>query len=1230
MENEKRLSIKDFNEKVAIFEGDKQNSAKKDFYEKIAMFEGTNRSSKKLKEKKDKNKGQFDDSKNKLYNKHIDQFILEKLKIYYKPSNRKSFSQKNSSTDSGENVKNKIEKINNNINSQEEEIKYINKYIKGIRNKENLYNLNEKNFPKKLNIKEIFTKMNIEQIASNVNEEKRNELLKLSLSEKEKEKNSGRITNSQKNEKKIIYNDKEMKNEINNQEKSTDKIIKKNTEEMKKEEKIIKNEKSNVKNFISSLNDLYNKKFITINNNDKVIQKQEKSKKQILNIETPPNPSSITRKSQELYLNTNENIFLEEKIISPSEEKKYDTDKFCECFFLASFPTDDGKIAPNSEILPADCGHEICSQLPAMEPDIIYKYPEDIKNFEINNLAASICFPNGIKLCYEENEENIKVIKNYRSTLTNQNGNMFFVYTYHFYLKMSNEDFRTSYNMHPIRYQLTTYQDELCSIFTEEQEENIVKKLEIYSDCNFKENVYIPFCLGLISKYPFYPQIEKSLKSIFETIKNSPNEANKINNLIMYLLKSIPVPHKNSKVSFSLPFINKICEIHYPYFQDILLFGNNPMIILEHFSINNIISIFKLLIFEQKIIVIGEDMDKISEIILNLISLIYPFEWIHTYIPVMSMKMLKFLESFLPFLNGMNISLYNEAKSFLAKSEDVFIINVDDDTIDVSNNLRKKDKSFKGSTYINKNFSALPKSIENVFLKELKLIKIELEKYKNYNIFDKQVINSRIKNLFFQVLVEILYGYDKYAYIIDDYPAFNAFSMINEKPKSDKRFYEELTNTQIFQMFIQKSLLNDDLNFYFDKKIKEYDDFQKQGLNLGEIINFQSKNLYNEYLASQKINKNYIIKPYLIANYNKYEEEMKMKNKSITFKDVNEFIYSQNFINDKGKNTNNDSIKNNLIIDNLFKFDSKEFPNSYKIFLIPNNTNKNKNENILDINNNQNGSRISKRKSTKIKIISGEKQNEKGIRYAHVINERDDELNEEQKDEIIDNIKDIMKRVYKSNLLNVKEDQEILMDSVKTNFGRDYFVNIIGSVNKKNSSIKIVENESFDFLKYIIFSVLLNILKLEENEHNLFSALKLTKACLYIKTSKNKKEVSLSDEIFSQLEDYALYKNKIFWQMWIEDDMTEDEIDIYNKLKSKEESIKSDEKYKIYLKNSYEIVDKLFGIMIKLKLSNFFIYSTYSELSREYIFDDDQFGKLMREMINGLEYYQKLSKNNLK
>ena len=173
-----------------------------------------------------------------------------------------------------------------------------------------------------------------------------------------------------------------------------------------------------------------------------------------------------------------------------------------------------------------------------------------------------------------------------------------------------------------------------------------------------------------------------------------------------------------------------------------------------------------------------------------------------------------------------------------------------------------------------------------------------------------------------------------------------------------------------------------------------------------------------------------------------------------------------------------------------------------------------------------------------------------------------------------------------------------------------------------------MENDSFDFLKYIIFSVLLNILKLEENIHNLLSVISLTKACLYITTIKNKKEVSLSDEIFSQLEDYSLYNNKKFWEKWIEDEMTKEEINIYRNLKksNKENDMKNDDNYKSYSEHTFQIIDQLFGIMIKLKLSNMFIYSIYSELCGEYIFDDKQFNKLIKEMINGLEYYQKLSK----
>jgi hypothetical protein len=222
-----------------------------------------------------------------------------------------------------------------------------------------------------------------------------------------------------------------------------------------------------------------------------------------------------------------------------------------------------------------------------------------------------------------------------------------------------------------------------------------------------------------------------------------------------------------------------------------------------------------------------------------------------------------------------------------------------------------------------------------------------------------------------------------------------------------------------------------------------------------------------------------------------------------------------------------------------------------------------------------------------------------------------------------------MKKVYKSSIENSREEKELFMDSVKTKFGRDYFVNIIGSSSKKNSTVKIVENKSFDFLEYIIFNVLLNILNLEENNYNLMSALKLTKACFYIKTIKNKKEILLCDEIFLALDDYSLYIKKEFWQKWIEDEMTKEEIEIYKKLKnSSNENIKNTENYKLYSKHSYEIIDKLFGVMMKLRLSNYFIYSNYSDLSREYIFEYELLDKLIKEMIIGLQYYQKLLKHN--
>ena len=447
------------------------------------------------------------------------------------------------------------------------------------------------------------------------------------------------------------------------------------------------------------------------------------------------NANNFKRKStaythQSLFNNTLidkpeiEDIFLEQ-ITNQQNEKIKNQDSFCESFFLSSFSKDKGKLMDRSEDDQAECKHFICSILPAMQPEIIYKYPkEDIKGLEINNLAASICYPNGIKLCYEEDQTCIKTVNNYRSSFTNQEGERFFAVIYHFYLKMKNEDFESSYQETPIKYKLNTYQNELYSIFNDELEEDILKKLNIYEEMNLKEYVYIPFCLCLISRYPFFEQMEKCLESIMISINNNEQSIEELNKLITYIVKSIPAPQKYSKIYFPLPYFNKFVEIQQPYFRDITQFGNNPLIILNYLSASHILCLFKLLIFEQKVLVIGKNNDIISQILLNFVSLLYPFEWIHTFIPIMSEKMLKFLQAFLPFFNGLNISLFQKAKPILEKAtKGVFIFNIDEDKVDINSNIRINSKHTKTTSYIRKIFPNFPKNIENLMLKELKSIK---------------------------------------------------------------------------------------------------------------------------------------------------------------------------------------------------------------------------------------------------------------------------------------------------------------------------------------------------------------------------------------------------------------------------------------------------------------------------------------------------------------------------
>ena len=196
-------------------------------------------------------------------------------------------------------------------------------------------------------------------------------------------------------------------------------------------------------------------------------------------------------------------------------------------------------------LLPSPCGHKECSILPSMKPEIIARYPlEDTKTLELNNLAATICFPTGIKVCYSE-EEPTEMIDDYLTSLTNQKGERYYMMTYHFYQKINNSEYTANYEMHPLKNHLMKFGDSYLALSDEGFTEKIIKKvqetLELCQELGFRDYVYVPFCICLISKYPYAYEMTRCLQSIFnvmseEEIMGFVKTDFKINDLIMYLI----------------------------------------------------------------------------------------------------------------------------------------------------------------------------------------------------------------------------------------------------------------------------------------------------------------------------------------------------------------------------------------------------------------------------------------------------------------------------------------------------------------------------------------------------------------------------------------------------------------------------------------------------------------------------------------------------------------------
>ena len=547
-------------------------------------------------------------------------------------------------------------------------------------------------------------------------------------------------------------------------------------------------------------------------------------------------------------------------------------------------------------------------------PQIISKFPNfDKKTVVIENTMIHQIFPQGFKLL-ESDKKPLPVF--YCLILDNQLYSAIYPRKYLACLVIyeSIEEYKKLYD----KYQ--SEDEKFLSIM-----KNVINN-DTQNDINDKndknklkyKNFYIPKCLCIVSVHPYIDKYEEILKTIYNLTTDHKFSYIFIDQIVEKLIIETPkIPRGLKRIILKFP--NNEIELTENKMNEFPSVNVNLAYTFDIMNYNNVIEIYKYLLYETKLIFFSENLYKLTNTILSFLFLLTPFNYQFQIVSILSKELYNFIETISPFIFGIN-EKYEE--NFFSKHkitiEDttICVVDIDKDSYfliapggelnakdfpEMPKRLRKKiedkikgflvhkkkKKSIDGyfiSNKINKTCSTIKSLIESDIQRSstyknqnidnmLANINIDFFNSTNANINDKNYVNlddiynsenKEIQKIFSKFMINLLKDYPKF--LTKDYSVnrdisqsikdmIDLKSYLNLYSNGDRLFYAKIFSTQMFMEFIYKRMMPKDCN----EKVEVL--FIEEKIN--EKIN--EKNLFS------KINKSKNSNQYVLLNCKDYD-----------------------------------------------------------------------------------------------------------------------------------------------------------------------------------------------------------------------------------------------------------------------------------------------------------------------------------------------------------------------
>jgi 5-methylcytosine-specific restriction endonuclease McrA len=159
---------------------------------------------------------------------------------------------------------------------------------------------------------------------------------------------------------------------------------------------------------------------------------------------------------------------------------------------------------------------------------------------------------------------------------------------------------------------------------------------------NTFEPFYLPHCLILISSYPYWTAMQETISIIHDEIIQSKIEPSStaykqlIENYA-FLTCNTPIPPiawERFSLSFNVTTNQSVLTFDPPINTNRTVLDLDLSILLLTFNIGKLLDVLAAILTEQSILFFSSDYFKLVTTLECLLYLIYPFKWIHIYIPI--------------------------------------------------------------------------------------------------------------------------------------------------------------------------------------------------------------------------------------------------------------------------------------------------------------------------------------------------------------------------------------------------------------------------------------------------------------------------------------------------------------------------------------------------------------------------------------------------------------------